>query len=570
MSEVLDPLARRKAWFCTLAGAAVGMGVGLLTLAPGFIAGTGGKWVRPENDYVAYLVAWHYYVVDAWRLPLFDLPAMGYPEGGSVLFNDALPLTAVPTKILYQLTGARINPFGWWILLTYVLQGAMAARLVWAAGARSVWASAAAAVLAVVNIAFASRMGHTALSSHFLLLWALAIYFETMRRERARIGEMTLLLALTLLVNSYLFVMVFAFELATLCALWWRGQLRLRDVGLGAAGVVAVAVLGIVAGYGVFLTDPSTMQSQGFGKYSWNLVGLLVPPSGIFGFFEGVPRDATHGQYEGEAFIGIGALLVLALIALSSPRQALAAIRRHWIYVTMLVVFAAYAASNLVYAGRVLIVNYPLPTFALELGNYFRATGRFIWPLGYSLTILPVAAMWRWWPRALALPLIVLAAAIQLHRGMPGIELRRERTTQAYQDLVDSPRLTSWLEQHQRLWQYPSWWCGGLAGPRRVWPSDESNRELQVQLAAARVGVPSNSVYTSRMMKSCPTEAAWAQKPRLEDGVLYMLGPDAVAASPALLDLSRSNACVTLEWAVICSTRWARLASERGAAAAGR
>ena len=56
---------------------------------------------------------------------------------------------------------------------------------------------------------------------------------------------------------------------------------------------------------------------------------------------------------------------------------------------------AAYAASNLVYAGSVLVVKYPLPALALDLGNYFRATGRFIWPLAYSLAILPVALIFR-------------------------------------------------------------------------------------------------------------------------------------------------------------------------------
>lgn len=118
----------------------------LHALDPRFVAGTGGKWIRPDNDYNAYLVAWHYYIVDAWRLPLFSIPAMGFPEGGSVLFNDALPLAALFTKALYQLAGVRPNPFGWWILLTYVLQGAMAARLVCAVGAQSIWVSAAAAV----------------------------------------------------------------------------------------------------------------------------------------------------------------------------------------------------------------------------------------------------------------------------------------------------------------------------------------------------------------------------------------------------------------------------------------
>ena len=246
-----------------LLGALVGGFIALRTLEPAFIAGTGGKWVRPENDYVAYLVAWNYYVVDDWRWPLFDLPAMGYPEGGSVLFNDALPLASLPTKLLYQASGVRINPFGWWIFLTYVLQGAMAARLLCAVGVRSLWASAAVAVLAVINTSFASRMGHTALSSHFLLLWGLAMHFESLRRGRARIWEYTLLLSLAILVNSYLFAMVVAFQIATFFALWLRRQLPLRDVAVAAAGMAGVAVIGIAAGYGVFLASPTHDEEPG-------------------------------------------------------------------------------------------------------------------------------------------------------------------------------------------------------------------------------------------------------------------------------------------------------------------
>jgi hypothetical protein len=230
---------------------------------------------------------------------------MGYPEGGSVLFNDALPLTAIPTKLLYQIAGLRINPFGWWIFLTYILQGVMAARLVCATGVRSIWACAAAGVLATVNTTFGSRMGHTALSSHFILLWALAMHFESPRRGRVRIWEFTAALAVALLVNSYLFAMVFVFQIMSMFALWRRGQLVVPDIGRIAAGLVAVALLGIAAGYGVFLVSPTTMKSEGFGLYSWNLVGLLVPPDGFFGTLAGVTRDATHGQYEGESYIAV-------------------------------------------------------------------------------------------------------------------------------------------------------------------------------------------------------------------------------------------------------------------------
>src|SRR5262245_40898448 len=99
-------------------GALVGAALGLAAFAPSFIVGNGDFWVRPTFDYTAYLVAWNYYIRDEWRFPLFDLPDMGYPEGGSVLFNDALPVAALATKVVYTVTGFALNPFGWWIFLT--------------------------------------------------------------------------------------------------------------------------------------------------------------------------------------------------------------------------------------------------------------------------------------------------------------------------------------------------------------------------------------------------------------------------------------------------------------------
>ena len=546
----------RPLLICMICGALVGVVIALAVLDPQFIAGTGGKWVRPENDYIAYLVAWNYYIIDEWRFPLFNVPAMGYPEGGSVLFNDALPITAIATKILYQWTGTRVNPFGWWIFLTYVLQGAMAARVVCAVGVRSICACAAAALLAIVNASFLARMGHTALSSHFLLLWVLALYFESVRRERARIPEFVAVLAIALLVNAYLFAMVFAFELVTLLALVVRGQLRPRDSAAIAAGMALVIAVGAVAGYGMVLVNPSAMRSEGFGLYSWNVAGLMLPPEGFFGFLAGLPRYGTHGQYEGEAYIGRGALLLLLLCVVSNPKNVVQLAGRYRLYVAALAALAIYAASNVVYAGNVLLIHYYVPQLAIDLGNYFRATGRFIWPLAYSLAILPVACIFKWWRPVPAIAVAVVAVTLQVDEGRPGLRYRRTLTTQAYDDLIDAPRIQSWLAQHERLFQYPSWACGGLAGPDRRWASPEANRELQLQLEAARAGLPTNSVYTSRILKDCRVEAGWLEGPALEPGVLYVIAPHAVRGSPTLAGLARSPACVTLDWAVVCSRTW--------------
>jgi hypothetical protein len=71
-------------------------------------------------------------------------------------------------------------------------------------------------------------------------------------------------------------------------------------------------------------------------------------------------------------------------------------------------------------------------------------------------------------------------------------------------------------------------------------------------------------VYTSRALKNCDVERAWESAPELEDGILYLLGPDAARGSSALGALARSGACVTLEWAVACSRRWSRAAGGDG------
>jgi len=150
--------------------------------------------------------------------------------------------------------------------------------------------------------------------------------------------------------------------------------------------------------------------------------------------------------------------------------------------------------------------------------------------------------------------------------GWDALRYRRTLTRAAAEDLINTPVMNSWLAQHHKLWQFPSWACGGLGGTKRWAGNPEANRELQVQLAAAQAGVPTNSVYTSRLLKNCPIEFTWANDPQLEDGVLYVLGPEAVAASPTLTRLAHTNACVTLDWSVVCSRKWLAMAADRAAA----
>jgi hypothetical protein len=540
-----------------VAGTVVGAVVALASLDPRFIAGTGGKWTHPENDFNAYLVAWHYFVADQWRFPVFDLPQMGYPEGGSILFNDALPVAALPSKILYRLTGLRINPFGWWVFLTYVLQGVMAVRLLSALGVYSVFAALGAAILAVCCVPFMSRLGHVALSSHFLILWALALYFASVRTGRLKVAEQILLSALTLLIQAYLFVIVAVLQLVTLLTLAARRQLLPRDWRLALIGVGAVLATGLAAGYGAIFANPVTMRSGGFGFYSWNLATLFVPDPRVWGLPRGmVLLDATGGQYEGQAYIGLGALLLLVVWVLSARASLVEGVRRHRMLVVALILFAAFAATNRVYLGGRLILSYDLPQRVEEAANYFRASGRFIWPVMYTLILVPIAFVQRKWGPPIATALTLAAILLQVVEAAPTIRSVRGFTAQPLEDLINTDRTAAWMRQHRRVWQYPSWDCGGFERTPRVFGNRESNRELQLQLLAARLALPNNSVYMSRPLKNCRAERHWAAEPVLERDTLYLLGRESSRDSRQLALLVASPACVSTEWGYACSTRW--------------
>jgi hypothetical protein len=504
---------------------------------------------------VQYVVSWRYFVAEPWRFPLFDLPDAGYPEGASVLFTDALPLGVLASKLAYRATGALINPFGWWILLSHVLQGLMAARIMVALGVRSPAAGAAAATLAVCCTAFVNRMGHTALSSHFVILWALALYFDMTRARRAKPGELTLLLLVALLVNAYLFVMALLLGCAGFAALLLRRHLHWRDAGWTAAGVALVFATGVIAGYGIMLTHPTTMIGEGLGVYSWNPASLVIRQDGFGGILGHVTRLATPGQYEGDAYVGLGALLVLALAVATAPTHVVAFSVRNWPLTAVLGFCALYAASNRIYVGGTLVADVHLPPALFDLGSYFRASGRFVWPLSYTLGTLPLALVFRRWPGA-ALAIAVAASGLQLVDAHRILTNRAAYARTPYTDMLASTEIASWMSSHRRLWMFPSYSCGGLGPAGRTWGGPETNRELQIQDLAARLRLPTNSLYTSRKLKDCAAEAAWPRSAALEPGVLYLISPDAERTWPALAAMARSPACRALPWLLACSLDW--------------
>jgi len=533
-------------------GAIVGGVLGTLVLPVGFISGHGTGWSLPWHDLNMYLITWEYYVHDQWRFPLLNLPAMGYPEGGNVLFTDALPIGQLVSKVIHSVSGHAINPFGWWILVTYVLQGVMAVRIVRAAGVRSVYAAISAAVIATAFFPFMSRVWHVAVSSHFMILWALAVYLEITRQRRLPIGELLALSVVSILVNAYLVVMVMLLLAAAVItvskerALSRREWIQLLVVILG-----TTAVAGIV-GYGALLFGVHSLEGEGFGYFSWNPITLIVPPPLLWGHPSNALRFGTGGQYEGDSYIGVGALIIVVGSLVFLRSHVAPAMRRHWPLVIVLICFGAFAASNEVYIGRFHVLHIHLPPAILKAAGMFRSSGRFIWAPAYALSLFSLAALFKWGRRALVVPIVLIAVVLQLYEVRRlGREVRRTYDSAA-PAFVNTAQVRLWMLGHARVFQFPSWGCGGLSAKPED-PTVSSLSELQINLTAARLGLATNTVYTSRLVKDCGAESQWPEKPEMDDGTLYLLNKRRVNTTAQLAALANSSRCVDAEWGLVCS-----------------
>ena len=104
-----------------------------LTLDPAYVIGTGPYWDAPVGDIAKGEIGWFYYARDSWHFPIFDIATYHYPEGGSIVLSDSLPLFALPAKAVYKMASRRteLPPIytGLWVAFCLVLQAVAASRL---------------------------------------------------------------------------------------------------------------------------------------------------------------------------------------------------------------------------------------------------------------------------------------------------------------------------------------------------------------------------------------------------------------------------------------------------------
>lgn len=451
----------------------------------GFLSGTSSYWQTQLEDIAQYYSGYIAYMKAPWSLPVLAIPSLNWPAGTSVTFVDGIPVFSLACKLLSSFVPLPGNPFGWWVLICFALQGAGAWYAISQLEEGSWWALALAVLFCVMMPSLTARMGHLSLQAHFILLFSLGFYIRTQRLEKSMIVAWTVLILLAFYINFYLTAMAIAILVAGQIDLY-RKSARIADLALIAVPLVVVAAtVPVMLGtaFGKAFPDP------GFGYYSLNLLTPIAHGSILkLPFF----RYGTNGQYEGYNYLGLGLILLIAL-AFTPLAAKRAGFRKPGpALVAMLLLCCVYALSNDVYAGPLHLLHWNVPGFLSPLFESFRSSGRFFWVVSYAIVLYTIArfGLLGLWIR---ITLAIALVAVQMIDIQPTFAAVKQALKREANEPAD---LTEWkaaLHGVTTIHAFPKFKCDGAL----------IRETLPLQMIAARGGFNLTTGFISRYGADC-------------------------------------------------------------------
>jgi hypothetical protein len=510
-------------------------------------------WIFRHNDIATAQVGWTFYRYAPWSLQIALNPTYGMDFGGSIIFSDAVPLMAITFKALSPVLPSTFQYFGFWVLASFVLQGVFGWILISRATNNSVARILGACIISLTP-PYCFRLvsplcAHMSLTAHWIILAALCLCLPPhSRRPWLWWG---LLLSTSAFVHIYIFAMVATLWCADVAR---RGIVDTRRTWMepfGVAGVLAalISLTGVWAG-------PAGEYQGGFGWFKMNVFAFIDPnmwgsanrPWSVL--MPDIPN--WGGDYEGFAYLGLGGLLLAVISAWALPTF----LREHsakpaFVYVPLAVVLVGMGvfamSQNVTFGTLNFYVPWPAPLRAL--GELFRSTGRFIWPLYYFTFFAAMLVIaHRVSPRVLTTLLggIVIIQAVDIAPGWSSANAYLRDRGPGFQT-----RLTS------------SFWGEAARHYKAMRLAPHTNNHasyLDVATLARARGMMTDAAYLSRTS----TAGAEASRARIEHGIttgiwpadtLFVADEEVARRASATLDSSR-NFLARVDGFIVIAPAW--------------
>ncbi len=458
-------------WFAIVLSALAGFTYALMVMGPTPLNPKNVNWVAFDPAY--HYIGWELYRQDPhvhWPITYTD--RLGYPKGESVALLDLNPLMAVVLKPLSPLLPEPAQYFGIEVILGCALQFFFAFRLLQLLIGANVLGAALGSAFYLLAPPLNYRFwGHYSLSNQWLLVAALFVFAQAQEDSPRAVRRFwisaALLCAIAVGINPYLAFEVLLVLLACVASLVWR-----KRISLGGAAAIAGAMLvvGFVVSYamGLIISGGKGYASGGYRDLSMNIMAPFDPRTFTSLL---VPRfqSASPGQYEGYNYLGLGVLVLLAIVIVAAllHKGKLQTPDKRWLVPLALccLLLTLLALSTKITGGAHTLIDLDPQQHFSKYFAPLRATGRLFWAPYYAILTAILVAPFFFIRKLWANILLALLLVLQFADTRSLRQWVRLTISEDHPSPLKSPIWTQLGAQHQNLIVLPAWQCAKNASP---------------------------------------------------------------------------------------------------------
>jgi Family of unknown function (DUF6311) len=509
-------------------------------------------WLWGSGDIAASFSTWLYFrKTDFLQWPLTLNEKFGAPWAKTIVYTDTPPIFAIPAKYLFGFVEGPFQYTGFQILLsTYLLV------LFTALTIRKYTRSLSVALLGGLLISTSPMLIFRDVFHHYSLnlFWILAagIFLVTLDRQRYRIWPWAVLFFIAITWMPYFMVPVFLLWLPDVFVRLKHGYLTWRLAALSSIAVVMAILGGLVINGFWYNSSPS--GGYGLGFYNANLLSLINPlatPSSIWSQILPAFTNATDGQYEGFAYMGIGLLLVSVVgitAFLIHPNRCKTLITQR-VVVSLCVTATAAAILAAGFSwdlGTTHLFSIPIPTFLAETLSIFRSSGRFMLLTSLLIALFGIITVAKYLPKKVSILLLTVAFLCTYADAYPQITVNREQQDSTQNIPTDMARVQEYLSVNQ------------INRVTFIQPEDSAySWKMNILGATALANIPVNDIFAARPNEAKLTEErdstlAHFENSDLRDAEAWVLYPDFIKSHiESVLKIANGNCVLRVEEALV-------------------
>lgn len=413
-----------------------------------------------SGDPATYWFGWQFFRgTPFWQWPLGANYPYGMELSSSIIYSDSNTFLSLFFKIFSDYLPRNFQFFGIWIFILMFLQSFFSWKLLSRFINNNYYVFIGSIFFTLAPIFVNKLEGHfSSVASHWIILAGFCLYFSHQFNYR---GWLALIIAISF-GHFYFLLMGFGILAADLTQRYKLKQIKplMAFVLLSSCIFIALYIMWIT---GAFMIN-NRFNFNAYGYYRMNLIAPFTPSS--WSLF--LPSyEFIDGEYEGFNYLGTG-IFFMVMVAIASAFYSywlrgkalpsspiLSKSPRFILWPLMIygVCMFIYATTHKVAWGSIELWHIPLPQPIKNIGNAFRASGRFFAPVYYLIYLGLMLWIWRRFSNKVALILIGMALIIQLTDSSGALAAMNRRFTesQPYASPFKSPAWDELANRYRNL-----------------------------------------------------------------------------------------------------------------------